>query len=230
MILENIPEELRESPQWVLWELRTQPGEKKPRKVPLQLNGAEASSTNPATWTTFESIYTAFQANKRFAGIGYMFTADDPYTGVDLDNCIVNGKLTDEARAIVLSLNSYTERSQSGLGVHVLVKAQKPGTKCKNTKAGLELYDRERFFVVTGDHVNGAPLTIEPRQAEIDALYGRMLGEKKVGRPKPAPNSCDIKDTRIISLAQGAKNGEKFSRLFRGNWSEYGSQSEADQY
>lgn len=224
-----IPEELQERPQWVLWELRTLPGDKKPRKVPLQLNGTEASSTNPATWTTLDLAYATYADNKRFAGIGYMFSAEDPYTGVDLDGCVVDGELTDEAKAIVLSLNSYTERSQSGYGLHVLVKAQKPGTKCKNSKAGFELYDKERFFIVTGDHVKGAPLTIEPRQAEINALYGRMFGNKKEDRSMPAPNTCNIEDTRIINLAQGAKNGEKFIRLFRGDWSEYGSQSEADQ-
>lgn len=226
---ENIPGELKERPQWVLWELRKLPDDKKPRKVPLQLSGAEASSTDPSTWATFEAAHAAFEADRRYAGIGYMFTADDPYTGVDLDGCIVGGQLTDEARNIILSLNSYTERSQSGTGVHVLVKAQKPGTKCKNTKAGFEMYDRERFFIVTGDHVKGAPLTIEPRQSEIDALYVRMFGRKKEDRRMPVPSSSDLNDLRIISLAQGAKNGEKFMQLHRGDWSAYGSQSEADQ-
>ncbi|MGI2295116.1 phage/plasmid primase, P4 family [Paenibacillus sp. GXUN7292] len=228
--IENIPDELKRRNQWVLWKLEKRQNAGKPTKVMYSVNGNKAASNKPETWSSFQTVLDEYhKLPGSYSGIGYVFSEVDPYTGVDLDDCVIEQKLVGGARDIILKLDSYTERSQSGNGVHVLVKAEKPGKKCKNTKAGFEMYDRERFFVVTGDHVAGSPLTIESRQKEIDDLYDRMFSNKKESQQKPALSSTDKEDSHIISLAQKAKNGEKFMRLYRGDWSGYGSQSEADQ-
>src|SRR5205085_606383 len=111
--LDAIPLELRERPQWVLYRAQTRNG--KTTKVPYQTARANrrASSTDPATWGTFAS---ALEARGRGAGdgIGFVFAADDPYAGIDLDACIRDGVIDPAARELVARLDTYTERSPSG--------------------------------------------------------------------------------------------------------------------
>jgi putative DNA primase/helicase len=72
-------------------------------------------------------------APDKYNGLGFAFSPTDPFTGIDLDNCIINGELTDRARKVIKRFKSYTERSQSGTGCHIIVKAKLPG-KGKHVK------------------------------------------------------------------------------------------------
>jgi putative DNA primase/helicase len=79
---ENIPGELKARPQWVVWKAV---GEK-PDKVPYSArSGRRASSTDLLTWGTFQEALEAYQ-NGEYAGLGFVFSSADPYTGIDLDN------------------------------------------------------------------------------------------------------------------------------------------------
>jgi len=150
-----VPEELRSRPQWVCWRLVEREGEPKPTKEPWQADGRRrASSTDPSTWSTFEEATAAASAGG-FDGIGYVFSADDPYVGVDLDA----GLREADRGAIMAALDSYAETSVSGTGVHVIVRASLNGSRRRS--GPFEVYERGRFFVVTGNHVRGTPATIE---------------------------------------------------------------------
>ena len=83
--LKNIPRELKERRQWVVW--KTAMTKNGPSKVPFQVNGEKASTTNPKTWTTFSQAVEALESG-RYEGIGFVFAKDDPYCGIDLDKCI----------------------------------------------------------------------------------------------------------------------------------------------
>jgi len=75
--LENIPDELKARPQWVTHK----------KKIPFNpRTGKAADTTDPATWGTFDEAYQAAQ-RRHHAGIGYVFSPDDPYVGIDLDDC-----------------------------------------------------------------------------------------------------------------------------------------------
>lgn len=144
---QNIPEELRERRQWVVW--RREPRGEKVTKVPYcARTGGPASSTDPKTWATFAK---ALSASRRFDGVGFVFTAQDPYVGVDLDECRdpETGAVAPWAQEIVDRLHSYTEVTPSGAGVHIICRgALPPGRR----KAGqVEMYDSGRFFTMTGD-------------------------------------------------------------------------------
>jgi putative DNA primase/helicase len=52
------------------------------------VKGWNADSSDPNTWTTFAIALDAFKRNTSYAGIGYVFLEDDPYTGIDLDDCL----------------------------------------------------------------------------------------------------------------------------------------------
>jgi putative DNA primase/helicase len=140
---ENIPEELKARPQWVVWEAV---GEK-PDKVPYSAaTGRKASSTDLMTWSPFAEVVGAYE-NGEYAGIGFVFSSADPYTGIDLDNCVDKaGKIALWALEIAHHLNGYTELSATGTGLHIIVRGDMPNRR----KGDLEVYSSKRFFTVTG--------------------------------------------------------------------------------
>jgi putative DNA primase/helicase len=168
MNIHNIPSELRTLFQWVGWRRRPDPKHPdKPHKVPVKVNpkplaGAqyqEASSTNRHDWSTFDHAIAALEAGK-VAGIGFVFSGDDGYFGIDLDNCIVEGVIATEARRIIdMFPGAYWEVSPSGNGVHGIGKGRKPegaGCKIKTPWPGvgaIEIYHHARYFTVTGEKV-----------------------------------------------------------------------------
>ncbi len=190
-------EELKALPQWVAWRSEPVEGRDKPAKVPYDpKTGRRASSTDPETWGSYEEARA--YANRTGGGVGFVFTEGDPYCGIDLDGAVVDGEVQPWAREIVTALDSYTEYSVSGTGLHVLVEAVLPDAS-RHKGAGVELYDRERFFVFTGQHLDGTPETIEPRQAEIDGLYGELFGSARAGRPtaEPIPESIPTREEAL---------------------------------
>ena len=144
---ENIPEELKSRPQWVVWHAV---GEK-PDKVPYSPRTCrKASSTDLTTWSTFEEAVEAYEQNE-YAGLGFVFSSGDRYTGIDLDNCVDgNGEIAGWALEIARSFDSYTELSTTGTGLHIIVRGDVPNRR----KGDLEVYSSKRFFTVTG-HVVG---------------------------------------------------------------------------
>src|SRR3712207_1077231 len=81
---ESIPEEIRVRPQWVVWKAVGDKADKVPYSP---RTGRRASSTDLLTWSTFEEALYAYE-NGEYAGLGFVFSSGDPYTGIDLDNCV----------------------------------------------------------------------------------------------------------------------------------------------
>lgn len=143
----GIPRELRVRPQWVVWRLEDRGSG--PTKVPYSpRTGARARSTDLMTWGAFEEAHKAYEAGD-CAGVGFMFSSGDPYAGVDLDGCRdpETGELEAWAAEIVDALDSYTEASPSGSGVHVIVRGKIPAPLKRER---IEMYHAERYFTVTG--------------------------------------------------------------------------------
>ena len=141
--VESIPEELKARPQWVVWQAV---GEK-PDKVPYSARtGRKASSTDLMTWSTYEEAVEAYE-NGEYAGLGFVFCSGDPYTGIDLDNCVdENGEIAGWALEITRYLDSYTELSATGTGLHIIVRGDVPNRR----KDEVEVYSSKRFFTMTG--------------------------------------------------------------------------------
>jgi putative DNA primase/helicase len=145
-LLENIPEEMRQRPQWLVWKLEERDG--KLTKVPYIAGGVgKADTTDLMTWRTFEEAVQALETG-RYNGVGFVFCSGDHYSGIDLDGCrnSETGELEDWAADIVASFGGYAEVSQSGTGVHIIVKGKAPNTK----RGQVEAYSIERFFAMTG--------------------------------------------------------------------------------
>jgi hypothetical protein len=219
--LEAIPAELRERPQWVLWRYEVRDG--KSTKAPWQARHPDrrASSTDTRTWSPFEeAIASVEQAD----GLGYVFSSDDPYFGVDLDGALSEA----DQGAVMLCLDTYAEHSVSGTGYHVIGRGKLPEGS-RNRRGPIEVYDRGRFFVMTGAHVRGAPETIEERQDELETVLAQFLPAREpAAHPTAEPQPVDLADEELLERARAAKNGADFERLWTGDTSGHPSHSEAD--
>lgn len=151
-------------------------------KVPMNPHtGGAAQSNNPETWATAAEAWAA-KKQYRWAGIGYVFTIASGVVGIDLDDCFTeDGRLNDTARQIVQMMNSYTERSPSGKGLHILACGSIPHSV---KRPGFEMYNELRYFTVTGD-VYEEPRNIEDRQTELDALFATYSDEPAMPESLP---------------------------------------------
>jgi hypothetical protein len=187
----------------------------------------KASSTNPATWATFDLAEKAAANGNGFNGVGFVLKEEGGLVGTDLDKCFdENGNLYDWAEEIVRLLNSYTEVSQSGNGLHIISRGKLPPEGRK--RGNIEMYEEGRFLATTGEHWPGTPLTIENRKEEILAVHASVFKPSPVApvasRVDIAPLSVD--DDELIRVA--CKSNPNFARLWQGDVRGYASHSEAD--
>jgi putative DNA primase/helicase len=126
-------------------------------------------------------------------------------------------------------MDSYTEITQSGQGIHVICRGNIPGEKRR--KGSVEMYETKRFFVMTGNVIDDAHMDVEERPEQLASVYNKYLG----GKPKPERKSTtpavenNLDDDEIIRKASEASNGELFRDLMNGSWQHrYNSQSEAE--
>jgi putative DNA primase/helicase len=232
----NIPRELRDRNQWVVWRSEERGG--KPTKVPYAVGGGHAKANDPTTWSSFSEAVQV--AGDGYDGVGYVFSADDPYCGIDLDDVRdkETGELHDAARDIIDRLNSYTEISPSEEGVKIIVRASKPGDRFRTGKTpwhgDIELYDRERYFTITGNQIDrerrSGALTIREAQAALDAIYVEQFGDSaKDETPESAePGGSRKPDAEDEEVLERAKDRRHFRALWEGDIKKYPSGSEAD--
>jgi putative DNA primase/helicase len=232
----HIPVALCALNQWVGWQYELV--KDKWTKVPINpATRRRAKVSDPSTWSSFDDAQAAYKrSDGRLEGIGFVLTAGDPFCGVDLDECIRgDGSIAPEAQAIIDSIASYTEISPSRQGVKIFIIGRKSGTQCRSRAIPgfkeTEVYDNARYFTVTGAHLAGAPLTIEPRQEQIDSLCKRLWPAEPAPSTNGTPQPPDVRldEDVLIERASNARNGDKFKRLFAGDTSDYdGDDSRAD--
>jgi hypothetical protein len=173
VVVANIPDELKHGVRHVCW--RHEEETKRP-KIPGTLRNA--SSADPETWRSFARCVAMFEKRPDLHdGIGRMFAKDDEAAGVDFDDCRdpETGQLSERAAQIIQMLDSYAEVSPSKTGVKVWIRAVLPAGRRR--KPGLEIYDRGRFFTLTGWHLESTPRAVAPRQDEIEALIREEFPE-----------------------------------------------------
>ena len=174
--LENIPSELKDYNQWVVWKAVPNPKKGKADKIPLHPGrGYGASTKNPNTWGGFPQAAACYQGylgkehthtlksgealTGPICGVGFVLTLDDPFVGIDLDNCLdAEGQLLPWAQEIVSSVRSYTEISPSGAGIRIFAKGKLPGVACR--VGSVEVYEQGRYLTVTGRIISTAEVNI----------------------------------------------------------------------
>ncbi|MGH0943820.1 phage/plasmid primase, P4 family [Bacillus mycoides] len=216
----EIPAELKNLPQWVLWRKENRNG--KQTKIPYQVNGDLAQANNRRTWSTFATA-VKFYLEGDYDGIGFVFSRQDNYVGIDLDTCCVDGKLNVFATEIIDTLDSYTEFSPSMKGIHIIIKGNLPqsvlGTGRKNTKHGLEIYSYGRFFTFTGNRENSND--VYERTDELAEVFEKYFDDSDIqGRVNLAEFEKDeikISNDALWERMFRSKNGDEIRSLYKGS-------------
>lgn len=209
-MLQNIPLELRQIPNWVAWRKElTEDG--KETKIPYNpKTGFKASPTNPEHWGTFEQACSVMQ---HCDGIGFVLTSTCGYVCIDLDP-------TEDTEEIKLQENiynafeSYAEISPSGKGLHIWIKASLPSGRKRKP---VEIYPNARFMTFTGNVFRNAP--IKDCQELAFSLWSEMESSEVITSDKDEPQKYS--DYEILEMASDAVNGKKFIDLFEGRWQDY---------
>lgn len=183
-----IPDYMKEKKQWIVWTSNN-------KKVPY----APWVKTDPidpldeSNWTSYQQA-VKFVKHRGFDGLGFVFRPEGDIVGIDLDDCVeeviindnnVSVRLTDPHQDIVDILDSFTEVSQSGDGIHVYVRGD-VGGQVTDHDVDIEIYDQGRFFCMTGNVVTDYSLSVEERNGKIDDLKTAYMGDaevEQVGQP-----------------------------------------------
>lgn len=209
----NVPEPLKALPQFVVWRLVQRPGEPKPAKLPFDAKtGQAASSTDRATWTDFD-IATRAVAAGQYAGVGFVFTKNDPFAFIDLDDCRdpATGEWSPHAVLTVQSIfpGGSWETSQSGQGLHGIVRVSNKGAfanksrKWANGGARFECYTEGRF--VAFGHCDWSRL-------DLETDCGPVLAAWVPDRQSGYPGVVDWEDAARSDYAGPADDDELIRR------------------
>jgi hypothetical protein len=149
-----------------------------------------------------------------YEGVGFVLSADDGFTALDLDNCRdpESGLIAPWAQQIIDTVKSYAEVSPGGAGIRVLVKGTKPGDRCR--RASLEMYGSKRYVSMTGHHIHGTPETIESRQEELATVYREHLDSGASVPFSISPSPTLLTDDQVIEKASRSRDGNRFRALF----------------
>lgn len=134
------PKQLREQDRWV----RHSAG-----KVPLTCDGQAASSTDPATWDSYDRARQADAGD----GIGYVLSAVDDVVCIDLDHALdERGRPVPwAAELLARAPRTWVEISPSGRGLHIWGRADfLGGRRLPQPGGGIEVYGSGRYITVTG--------------------------------------------------------------------------------
>lgn len=225
MSYEGIPECLRERAHWTVWRREWDEAKGKYAKTPYVAEGSRrASCKAPRDWCPFETAIEVVKGGKA-DGVGYALQADDELVFVDLDDVISEaGELHEAAAGIVNVLGSYTEVSQSGSGLHVLVSGVLPdGTRHRKTTAAwggdFEVYSTHRFAYLTGQVFEGHG-SITPARPEVLQLVLDRIWPPRQDGETPA-RQAPVTDQELLRKAFAAKNGKDLRALYDGDASMY---------
>ena len=225
----NIPLELKQMKRWVCYKVEGTNDGKTTKRPYNALNGAMAKVNDELTWTKFNIALNGC-VKYNCDGIGFILGAG--IFGIDLDNhpdMDGNYPMTEDdfkvlTNEFVTTLNSYSEYSQSGKGVHIICKGTLP--EGARRKGSVEMYDNGRFFAFTGNVINNT--LINERSVEVVPLWEKYINvekpkfeakEKNDSNFKPINNrgfyeELDLSDEEIIDIAINSSSGDAFYRYW----------------
>jgi len=205
----NIPQPLKEMNRWIVWRRKEQQNGKT-TKVPCNaITGMPASVTDNNNHFSFDEAVSALFRHPQLAGLGIVL--GEGLFGIDIDHCVQNGEISPKAQDIVQTMDSYTELSPSGCGIHILATGEIPGS-CKRN--GIEIYKDKRFFTVTGNTLNKSD--VQERSKHAAKLIKKYnLSQAETAAPLTPHVQLDIDEQEFISRAFASTSDlMKFSDLF----------------
>lgn len=199
-----VPRKMRATPRWVRWTL--EPRGDKMTKVPRQLNGRHASSTNSRTWTSFG----AARASSLGEGLGWVL--GEGIGCIDLDDCIVDGKVLPWAAEIIRKYQRralLVELSWSGNGVHIFMRMKHGAGRRIRDGRNIEVYppDSGRYIAVTGQRfdLDGGGVVVE---RELKPCGTSAAARRHRRRGEPVDDACRTAEREATALARVVKRSE----------------------
>ncbi|HDJ1709884.1 TPA: DNA primase [Staphylococcus aureus] len=228
----EIPDELIELPQWVLWRAEWNEKQQQYSKIPYSYAGYKASSTNSDTWTIFDAINSIYEQNERYDGIGFVISEHDNYIVLDIDNAIDESSQITSNLALDMTKMTYCEKSPSGTGLHCFFKGELPKErKKKRSDLDIELYDNARFMTMTGESIGQREISDD--QSLLNNLVERYFKQEELPETfigNNITNKSNLDDEDVINIMLKSKQKDKISNLLQGNYEPYfDSPSEAVQ-
>lgn len=219
--------ELIKRKQWVTWKYEERNGKKtKVLYNPITKRRAKVNDAN--TWVAFAQAQNVAHL---FDGIGFVFTKDDPFTGIDIDKCIKNAKVDKFAQELIDRFNSYWEISVSGTGLHCIIKGliqdkYLSGKGSGRRKGQLEIYQHSRYFTMSGNVFKQA--SVNDCQSELEVL----MAEKFSKAPSKSKNTTikipdDAPSALSANSIKALAKDLRFSNIWEHN-ADQGSMSEYD--
>jgi hypothetical protein len=121
-------------------------------KLPMSpLTGQVCNAHDSTQWVTADQACATASAWGAGFGVAFVFTEQDPFFFIDLDNCFDGTNWTPVAQKLAsLFAGAAMEISQSGKGMHIFGTGHAPAHGKKNVPLGLEFYTELRFVALTG--------------------------------------------------------------------------------
>ena len=212
----NIPQELKDRPQWVAWTLKDRGG-LKADKIPINVHTGEYGASNkPATWGTFEQAIDCAKKHT-LPGIGFVFTQEDEFTGIDFDDCldIEKDQIATGVKEWLDKFKSYSEVSPSLNGIKAIIKGSvvrgQAGKIC-------EIYPYGRFFTITGNRLPQYPTHIRHCNEELQELY--KLNSENAVDPITNMRPYGWQDEVLHGVSAGQRHGTALA--LAGRWIQKG--------
>ena len=235
--LPSVLGELQGLSQWVAYRLVWNGSKGKYDKLPLNPHDGTGAKANDAlTWGTYsEAVQYALGhgLTGSTGGIGFEFA--NGYAGIDLDDVILaDGTLKPFAGEIVRLMDSYTEYSPSGKGLHILFKLSVPlsefGSYRRNGELGIEIYDRGRYFTVTGKIFGETKPLVEGTERARKIYNEYLILSRNKNANKGLLNASEgitknmpdmSSDSELLETMFNSQRGERIRSLFNGDTVSY---------
>jgi hypothetical protein len=145
--------------QFVLYRLA--PSRKKPGKMDkLPLNPTTlrlGAHNDPNHWLDADAALALAGGLGDAYGVGFSFTANDPFWFLDIDGCATAGGWSQLAKDLRAQLpGAAMEVSSSGTGLHLIGTGRAPIHACRDIARNIEFYTADRFVALTGTAARGS--------------------------------------------------------------------------
>ena len=183
--VKNIPASLKMEAYWCKY--LEEDGKKKPinpkSNTPAKVNDLR-------TFGTFDEVTRCIGADILDDNIGYGLGIFNPICAIDINECVVNGKINEDVNELILECNSYAEFSPSGNGIRIIfyadnVEIDKKLYNVKNRKLKAEFIcekSNSKFIALTGNTINNLDIKYIP----LDLILNKYFAKKNVELPEVA--------------------------------------------
>ena len=179
-------------------------------------NGHVSNAHNPDIWLSASQACEAAQHWGDDHGVGFVFTAADPFFFLDIDNCLepCGTKWSPLALSLLSAFQgAAVEVSASGRGLHIIGQGTAPPHGCRNATYSLELYTADRFVALTGTHASGS--SSHDCTATLEWLVNTYFPTVSASIPKSPIDTSSWTETPCEGWSGSVDDDELLARALR---------------